>query len=557
MVAYRLWDSDRNVFSGLSPGAEVELDGGTTDQYITTSVSIATASTNIGDFDKAEVYRTIPIEVASNQYEGGLWFYVGTVSLTTGGGNRGFSYGVGGTNAGEDGLRDRQVVLRRVIDPNLQEAGTPPRSGNIATYQGITFLGGTQETGATDGRSKLYWSPLDKFNPENFPALNVFELPDVAGEIIAFQEAGDFLYAMSRNHIYQLQRMGTHLALGVAHTECGLVSRNAVCPVDNSLMFVTGTQVVLMDPNTGSIQGVSALDRLMADDGMWAKSASSVSCATDPTLGATFLLNSQKEEAVVLWNRSNSITQLEDMNFVFCKSGLEPVSGSAQRAFFITNNCLVVYPDAERNNTKLTMMGVGGTVNGSAGNAPSKIVLTDSTASFASDLKDCYLHMLSGNSAVESKKIVSSTGTTITVSGAGFSNNIVLGDRYSVSPVPYRIRFWPMGNEKEESGYPRYMFRRWVISGMAAFVTGLGGEYTGDNAVLELGMYRDLSAEPVSAATVEVSLDDNPADCYGRINLDGHLMEPSVEQMGSNIDFELLAVDVRVQLTMSRQASDN
>lgn len=558
LVAYRYKDTARYMFSGLSTPLSVTLANGTATQYVTVGVSgISEGATNIEDFDAVEIYRTIAVDVAGSQYDGGILYYVGETTITDDGATRSWTYNIGKTDA--DGLRDNQVVLRRILDPTLEEAGTPPQGHVIAHYQGTTFVGGSAATGTTDGRTKIQWSPLNRFNPENFPGENAFRLSSVDGRLLEFVEAGDSLYGMGEGVVYRFQKMGSKLRFDQVHKGRGIVSRHAAAAVDNSLLMVTGSQVLLMDATSGLLTGVGALDRLVGDSARWAGSLSNVSCATDGICGGVFILNPDQNEAVVVWRTSNTITELEDMNFVFCTSGVLPTAGGNTRAFFITDNALVVYPDADRENTLKTQLGVSGTVNGTTDSLGNTTTLNDSTASFdtSNGLQDCYLHLLSGDNAGLSRVVSSNTGTAITT--AAFPSVIASGVRYTVSPIPLRVRYWPLtwsNIENLRASYPRYLFSRWIVTGMQVASSAHGGSTgTSDpNALWTLGIYRNLSDSMTVSDTVR--LDENPSDAVVALSVDGHFLEPGVDLVAADADYELIAVKVMVQSIDSDNAED-
>ena len=93
--------------------------------------------------------------------------------------------------------------------------------------------------------------------------------------------------------------------------------------------------------------------------------------------------------------------------------------------------------------------------------------------------------------------------------------------------------------------------------GMALNMSGLSGDWEGGNGFFTVNCVRNLASAPNRDAEATINMDANPADCYGRVNLDGTIMEPYVEQLGSDIDFELVALDVTVQYTKSRSLADS
>jgi len=96
--------------------------------------------------------------------------------------------------------------------------------------------------------------------------------------------------------------------------------------------------------------------------------------------------------------------------------------------------------------------------------------------------------MTSGANAGLSSTATYSSGTALTVT---FSHAIAVGDRYSVSPVVFKARLWPLRDPD-----PRVTdedFRRWVMQSVAIKVRGLSGFLNNDNNVWRLGVYRNGS----------------------------------------------------------------
>jgi hypothetical protein len=243
---------------------------------------------------------------------------------------------------------------------------------------------------------------------------------------------------------------------------------------------------------------------------------------------------------------------LDDANFDLCSSGVHPSEGGSYRAFFVTTNGLVVYPDADRENTKKTMLGVANTVNGTA-TSGNTTTLNDTSATFdtTNGLQDCKLWMLSGTNVGLSRAVASNTGTAITC--AAFPAAIAAGDRYAVSPIPFEAKYWPLTGDTSV-GYPRYLFKRWNVKGMAVEASGYSGEYTGGNGLWTVGAHRNYGTTMSNSATV--AMDANPSDSYVAVSLDGDVVEPAITQKGSNIDFELVALQVDGTYTESREAAD-
>ena len=552
LVRYRYYSAARNLYSALSPHHSITLSGTGAAQYFTVGVSAINASTNIEDFDTVEIYRTISVEVAGDKYDGGVLYKVGTATIT-GSGPYAWTYNVGQTST--DGLRDRSLALRPVIDPMAEEAIAPPQGGVITAYQGTTFVGAGHGTGAADYRSKIVWSPLHTFNPEVFPSLNMWYFPSVDEELLSFVQGSDLLWGLTNAGILRFEKVGAQLIYARVNDGRRPVSRNAVAATDDSIVFVTDAAVCLL--NARGLTIVGALDRTILDD--WAGSLSNVSVCSDAKLGCTFILNPDEGEAACIWHNTNVVTTLGDMTFSFCTSGADPTTGGTSESWFLTSSGQVLRVNGNRviSSTKLTMMGVSGTVNGtSTAVTQSGNTLDQSTAAFDTTrtLAGCKLYILSGTYEGNSYTISTNTGTRLTITGT-FPADIEEAVRYSVSPVPVRVRYWPLGLP-QDIGYPRFFFRRWVIRSMAVTVRLIAGETTSSdvNAKFQLGMYRQYGTS-LHESKAEVAMDDDPTDSYAAVSVDGNLLEPGVTCLASHADFELTAVKITAILGDSNAAS--
>jgi hypothetical protein len=135
-----------------------------------------------------------------------------------------------------------------------------------------------------------------------------------------------------------------------------------------------------------------------------------------------------------------------------------------------------------------------------------------------------------------------------------FDNNIVVGDRYCVCPVPFKARCWPLQNPELS------IFTRWVTEALSLSVENTGGFLRGgtnvyiDNDKWRVGFYRN-NGSTLESATDYVDVRDNPSDSAGAVNVDGIDVEPYVEQLASGVKFELKGVEVLISETDSREAT--
>jgi hypothetical protein len=566
LIGYRLRDTDRGVYSGVSPLTEVETDADGVSIVVTGT--FAEATTNIEDFDTVEVFRTISAEVAGDTYAGGVLYKCGEALLVDGGANRTFTYVAGlDTSGGSlpgvlptyyDELRDNQLVQQIIVDPIAEYAAAPPDSGVVAFYQGVTFMAGTNSTGAADARTRLQWSPVESRNPENFPPLNSAYVDSVLGELVALVNAGDSLFGFSPNGSLRITRVGPRHSFYTLHTGRGPVSKNAITAVDNSIFFVSPNEALYMDASSATLTSVGALGRVITDE--WSGTLDSVSCCYDASLGAIVTLNDDLDEAVLIWSSNNSVSQLGDLPFVLCGSGIDPeVSGTGTnslRGFYIMNDGRVYYANADADTTgiSLTTLGLSGTVRGSCTVTGTTVTIVGSANT---DAIGGYIYLTDGSptgnrAAYARRKVTNATGSAYTIDSAVSDQTPT---QYELSPVPMKVRYWPLAWNSlpadVRQAYPRYMFRRikaksmQVLSSDSSLPTG---------AKWVAGVYRNF--EDTKDKEVMISVDTDPSDSVGYIPCDAHVFEPGIDLFVAGGIVELVALNVQLAVSGSKNIGE-
>ncbi len=299
---------------------------------------------------------------------------------------------------------------------------------------------------------------------------------------------------------------------------------------------------------------MSAVDRVIQE--YWADSLDAVSCAFDPALGATIMFNSTEEEAYLTWSTNNSITQLGDLTFKFVTSGVMPTATgnglNALSSFFIDDTGRVYYPNSKASTSgqKLTTLGLNGDVRGTC-EVDGTTVTLDTATSDANAIGG-YIYIADDNSATYERVKITNNPTTSTYTIASTIN--ATNGTFELSPVPMRIRYWPISWPREENSviesYPRFLFRRMLGKsfGIVAYNSSLP---SGSEAVV--GYYRNYSN------TIEYpklcGLTDNPADNYAYSNADGVSLEPGLDLFVSGGIIEIVAVEVDIEWKDSRKAN--
>lgn len=548
LVAYRYFDSTRNLYSGLSDTYEVSTTSGYSAQKITiarSEINTGVGATNIKDFDKVAIYRTITVSVGDSAYAGGYLYLVNTVDITHGASTSTFSYAIGGTAT--DALTDLVLVQQTAINAADETGGTAPQSGVIGIYESVTFIGGVGSSEADQQLAQIQWSPTQVVSPENFPGNNTHRLPSTDEAILAFVPSSDFLFAFSSRSVYRIKRMGTQINISQIYLNRGLSSKYAVAFVDNALMFSSASGLMLLNASEGSLTQVAAVNRYYSTT--WASTLSYIQIKYDASLGGVFVFNSSTKQVLIVWTTTNCITELEDANWKYITEG-QRLSGGPNRVFCIDNNCTVFYPDSEGTASKATMGGLSGTVNGlitSTGTG----TITDSTATFdttLNGLKNLYVYILSGTSIGQKRAITSNTGTQITYSGTALT--LSAGDRYAIAPVYFEVRYWPI-----TAVIARSLFDRIILTSMGVCSSYVGGESTTAIQTIFVGAYRNLEETRTRALSEAPLLTDNPAESRVYVNMDGIVLEPCLIQIASDVKFEIASTLVVTKYTESKKGN--
>ncbi len=540
-IAYRLYDSTRIMYSGMSGVTSVAVAVG--DKSITGTVPFPGGTPN--DFDTIEIWRTISVDGPDGTFEGGILYKETTTALAAGwtSGTKTVSWGTV--------LTDYQLVQQDVYDPWEDVAGAPPAGRVIHSYQSTVFTdtGGT----AVGGAAGVRWSGIGTYMPENFNAAHVYRGRLGRGNVIRLVEAGDVLHALTNSVMYRFRKAGTQLSIMPLHDGRGLTAADAAHGVGNDLLMTTGMGLAVVNTLTGDMQIHTEVDRIMLVD--WISTLTSVVSAFDAAMGASFFINTSRAEVIVLWHATKCATLLKGCHFTKATSGILPETGGSARAYFVTNEGVVVYPDAEVTGNH-TMLGVTGTVNGTATSGSNATTLVDSAATFAANalIKDAYIYMVTGTNAGLYRKVTSRDSTTqLTV--ATFPAAIAVGDRYAVSPVPFELKFPPMPSTTQENPD----FERRVLTAMSIYAVGHSGISGNVNALWTVGAYREGGASLSGSNTkamadgiVTVQPTSTAPGC-----LDGIKLEPFLGCYAAGVDWELTSVEFMRTIVKGRSVTSS
>lgn len=285
--------------------------------------------------------------------------------------------------------------------------------------------------------------------------------------------------------------------------------------------------------------------------------------AADGVVDATLVLNTSREEAIVVWHTTGFITELEDMNFVWATSGPNPEAPGTDkqaRAYVIDAVGRIYYMDPAT--TYGSMRGFDPdsiTVNGTltAGPGATTLPCTGAVGWDTDTLKGAKVHVWDADNpthAPQKREVVSVAGTTITVDEA-FDPVPAEGDRFTIAPVPFKIRLAPLlvGGDTPDMS-------RKVCSGIGIHALGFGGAYdvsANGNAVWRAGVCRDLADSPTAVSVLDFvpdpgSLTDHVDARFAECRDSGTTLEPYVEHVGAATSFELLSVNLDSRITGTR-----
>lgn len=532
-VMYRFYDSDRDIYSGRSAILEQTIAGD--DKYIEiTNPDADPDRAYDAGYDEVHVFRSMSASVGGSAYTAGLFYHESTYDLDSGADCWPASVTVGET-------ADELLVFEDVFDPMMDIPGTPPSSGTVAYMDGVTFMGGDRTGSAV---TKMRWSQLGRLSPEVFPTTDhEFRWDIEDGHLIRFVHAGDMLYAFTENAAYRVAKSGGQLVIGRMHGGRSVVGRRAAATLGRDIIGVTPLGVAIFDGMDGTMSMVGALDRLIMEE--WVSDWANVFVVNDGTLGCTFIVNSAQQEAAVVWHVTGAITRLADCDWVAGCEGPDPTGGGRSRSFFVTSSGLVVTPDEDRSET-FTMHGLDTsyTLDSTATAGGGVSNLLDSGATFHADMVGAKVYIFETDGSYSSTVISAVAFGALTLTDA--QSEAPDGKRYSVDPVVFRVRAWPIS----AAGAPPVFGRRKAM-GMGVFSAGHVGVAGNDNGYWRMGLCRNFEDVPGNALAV-VAMDERPSEQWVAVSLDGAALEPWVEQIGSKIDFRLLAIGVDVTMDTSR-----
>lgn len=500
-------------------------------------------------FDTVDVFRTIDLGDSST-VQGAIFYLEQTIAEDPSWDTEGEWDAL---NVTIGTLVDDALPFQTQYDPEKDIVKAPPQSGTIGRYQGLTFMAETQSP-STGTQYDIIHSSAEHESAEYFTTYNRAEGSPNEGRALRILTAGDSAFALSYNaikHIYKSSK-DRPLQFSTLHQGRGLTSKGGVHVAGNSIFMVSSIGLVVVNANDGNMGQISAVDRVLF--GTWAADLATIESAYDSVLNCSFFLNPTDMEMVLLWHSTHATNMLEGANFVGASEGPNYSDGKNIRAYFITKEGLVVMPDAtQSDNGNMWDLSSSYTLDGTITTASAGgTAIVDSSATFHADMIGalCYITYGDNNEGAASEITAVDVGNkTLTVS---FGSAIAIGDRYSICPVPFKVRLWPLADPDDRRKDEK--FRRWNMSALALKVRNISGFSSNDNDSFRCGVYRN-NASTIESNTTVIDVNTNPADSAGALSLDGIDLEPYVEQIACGVSFELTRAGVSVIMTDSRNVT--
>ena len=492
-------------------------------------------------FDTVDIFRTIDLgNITTTQ--GAIFYLEQTIAKT---GNWADSTAWDALQVSIGTVVDAALPALTQYDPEKDIVSTPPQSGTICRYEGLTYMA---QASSVDGGYDTLFSSAEHVSAEYFSTYNKRTGDPEDGRPLRFIPAGKSMFQLCYNAIIHIFQSGKFRPIQIErlHRKWGIVGKEAAHSSGNSVFMISGLGLAVLNASDGGIGQITAADRVIFDD--WKSSISDIKSAYDAKLNASFFLNAAEEEILVLWHSTQTCSMLDGANFVGITSGPDISAGKNDRVFLITKTGLIVSPDILQAGSG-TMWDISSsyTINGTATATGS--TLTDDNATLNADHIGAKLYMASGDNAGLGRTIKSIDNSTKVIAFVtDFPDEISTGDRYAISPVPFSVRAWALQAEKVSR------FNRWDVVGVSVKARKLSGFTNNPNSYWRVGAYRNSGTSlEATEAYPDVSL--NPSAAAEDLNIEGIDIEPYIELIASGVSFELTDAEFTLTLTDSRKVT--
>ena len=474
--------------------------------------------------------------------------------------------------------KDDVLVTQRQFDPfgGDDTVFFPREVRLVQPYQGTLLRIGsvpypTIDIDVSDRDQILSWGALNKFAPEQFRIEDTTPLGASQDEASrAFVAVSDYVFVVGDTSIFRIHRNGNVLAINEIQTLAGGVSRWANVGVGSMMFYVAPNGLYMVDGATGEYQLVSALDRVIQED--WQDSLSSIRMCYDMTLGAVFMLNTQLNQCILLWNNTGNITQLNDITWKWCTQGVDPTTAELNRSWWIGDNGVIYTVNSERNsvgygtytegalslcggNPALTWNGFGVAL---AATTRTYILKTDQTPADPVD-PACIgfrAYFLTGERAGMSA-VITGVGNEPGVGQYIEHEPLAPGSNTSmiaIAPVIFELVGWPVA--MSEGGTDKFLRKH--IRSMSHAVYLLGGDIninTNPSLLVQHVIYRRTNLTvPLGEPTQKLMSEDSSKN-YTYKGVAGTVLYPAWKCWASNADYEICDGLVHVIITKSEAES--
>jgi len=454
-------------------------------------------------------------------------------------------------------VADEALPFFDFYDPEKDIITAPPKSGAIQRYQGLTLM---SQAKSDDNPFNVVHSSLGNTSPEYFTTYNEREGNSERGRALRFLRAGDSCFILNPAGITHAYKGSTTAIQFVDTMEgFGLDGKWAAHSLGSTVAMISAGSLVQMGGNDANIAIISSASRILKDD--WKSDIQDyVSSGYDGELNASFFLNPNRDEMIIIWHETQGMSMMEGANFAWMTHGPDIVDEKVKRAYFATSNGLIVYPDVAKDSSgTMTGLTVGYWLKGTVASG-STTTLYDAGAGqhFHANMIESYVHMIDGNNAGLGRIITGVSVGTDTLTIAAFPSELENGDRYTISAVPMKIRLAPL--RKMDAPLAMVGFDLMNMIGVKAKFRNISGLKAGVDDTCRVGAFRN-SGSTIESKTREIDIVANPSKTPGddletedEFRIDGIDVEPYIEHYGIGTDFELTDVEISIVPTESKRA---
>lgn len=563
-VAYRFYNSTRQIYSALSDRVTITLTSASTEEDVLVVMGFPTTGSpswfleeNSGAgfaelFDKVQIFRTTNLGT-SGLYGGALLFHESTVDRAGSAG----SYTWGGaawalTTFNVGSMRDEVLTTQDRYDPWMDIVVDNPTGGALGLYGGLLWQGDSLDS---YGGKRALFSSMYHESKEYFTTLGHYNGHNEDGKPLAFVQAGESMYIMTANSLVFAKKIGASIRFNRLHVGRGLVNGRAAHTVGNEALLLTPMGFAMVDGQKGTMNILTPLNRVVAD--RWSSYLSGVQSGYDAKAMCSMFLEPTSKEILCIWHNTAAMSFIEGANYSAITYGVHPTSGGQTRAWLATPTGRILTLDLDRDGSgTLTDVASGKTINGTATSASSAGVLTDSSATFDdaanSSMDGAMVYFTDGALAGTFEEIGSvDSGTQITLSDTSVS--IAVGQGYAIGPVVYKARLANL--PLSERNWPNAHFSRRVMTGIMLDSKNLT-TIPSTNGSWRVGAYRNGSSTLADTISIDFDSNENPADQAGRLNVSAINLEPYIEQGAAGFSFELTSAMVYATINESRNDND-